>query len=571
MQFKKTVDEFYYRLVETRIIYYLLGFSILLSYYLLYIFRSADNTVLMGWNLIFNTGTKIYELLFIQSICILLSFIISRKNIASRYNHEKYHILFLFISGFLIGSLFWNIPEINPDAARYFTEAKYLKEYGIMSFLKDWGGEIFTWVDFPTVPFFYGIIFKYLGEYREFVLIFNTIFLSLTSVLTYKISKKLWNEEVGLSSGLLLMSFPYLLSQVPLMLVDIPLMFLIILSIFYVLKIFENSYYCILAPLIIFFTIYAKMSSILIILPPIISILIIKQQSVIKNKYRWISTLIFSAGLIIPFYLWKMRFFNQNAIAMIIAKQENTHFEGPFNYFFQIGFIIIISAIFSLITEIKKKDINYFILVAWILIPFLMFHNTRIRQIIAIFPAIAIMSSIAINSINNNNIKKFLITSIFLTSIAFTACIFIPFEENFTDKNIKNGAEFTNKLDMSEIQLFLDFSDKFPYNPDPIVALFDIYSHKKIRYSNETKFYTINDFSNQWTAFYKIPSFYYENKDPKLTHADRINVIISDKDFSDSIPAKYFENYTLIKTFDSKTISVMNPAYVKIYIPQNNP
>src|SRR3972149_9483899 len=233
MHIYKKADDFCNKLIESKLIYFLIGFAIVISYYILYIYRVNDSTVLMSWNLVFMfTDIKIEELLFILSIVILISFIISRININNYYNNEKYHLLFLFFSGIFVGSLFWNIPEINPDAARYFNQAKYLEEFGILKFFSDWGYDLFAWADFPSIPLFYGIIFRYIGEYREYIQIFNIILFSLTSVLTYKISKKLWNAEIGIYSGLLLISFPYLLSQIPLMLVDIPFMFLTILFCF---------------------------------------------------------------------------------------------------------------------------------------------------------------------------------------------------------------------------------------------------------------------------------------------------------------------------------------------------
>jgi hypothetical protein len=185
---------------------------------------------------------------------------------------------------------------------------------------------------------------------------------------------------------------------------------------------------------------------------------------------------------------------------------------------------------------------------------------------IPVFPIIAIMSSISLCAISNKNIKKFLILSLTLTSIVFTIYAYIPFEENFTDKNIKNAAEFTNTLNNSEIQLILDFSDKHPYDPEPFVPLFDLYSHKRIVYSDDYKFYSVKDYSNSWTALFKIPPLYYgENSSD-----DRIIVVISDKEKSDSIPQRYLEDHILTTKFESKTLSVLIPSSVKVYLPQNS-
>ncbi|MCX9083573.1 MAG: glycosyltransferase family 39 protein [Candidatus Methanoperedens sp.] len=563
----KKVDDFYNKLLESKLIYFLIGFAILISYYILYLFRTVDNTVLMSWNLVFNYGVyNIYDLLLILPIVIFLSFIISRINY-NKYNQERYHILFLFFIGMIIGTLFWNIPEINPDAARFFTEAKYLELKGIWGYFNDWGYEFFVWSDFPSVPFFYGILFRYLGEFREYIQIFNTILFSLTSVLTYKISKRLWNEEIGIYSGLLLMSFPFLLSQIPLMLVDIPFMFLVMLSAFLLFKVFDNKYYSIPASIIIFFALYAKLSSILI-LCPIIFILIINYRSVILNKKRWIFTIFFSLTLTILFFIWKMDAILQSEKTNFQAFDINRFSENPLNYFYQIGFIVIILAIYSIIIGIRKKDMNYIIVIAWVTITFLFLYDVRIRYMIPVFPFIAIMASLSIYSISNTDVKKFLISSLVLTSIAFSVYAYIPYEENFTDKNIKDAAEFTNSLNIQEIQLFLDFSDKHPFNPDVLVILFDLYSHKKIIYSQDNKFYPVKDYSNAFTAYYKIPSFYYDNKSLSPLKNNYAIIIISDKEQSNFISSKYLENHILVKKFEGKTVSILIPSSVKVYLPK---
>lgn len=569
MNIQTKAHDFFIRLIESKTIYILIGFAILISYYLLYIFRYKDNTVLMSWNVVFyHTGINIYELLLILSIVIFISFIISRINISKKYNEEKYHVLFLFFSGMIIGSFFWNIPEINPDAARYIIEAKYLEIYGIQSYFNNWGHELSVWVDFPSIPFFYGIIFRYLGEYREYIQLFNTILFSLTSILIYKISKRLWNEEIGLYSGFLLLSFPFLLSQVPLTLVDIPLMFLTILSAFLVLKIFDNKYYSIPASLAIFLTVYVKMTSFLMIIPAI-SILIINYRSIINNRNRWIFTLIFSIFSIILFFYWKRDVLIEQ-IQIIQSYSGPLFYESELNYLFQLGPITIFLALLSIMVAYLKKDKNYIILIVWIFIPFIMLHDSRIRYMIPVFPFIAIMSSISLSFISNKNIKKFLILSLTLTSIVFTIYAYIPFEENFTDKNIKNAAEFTNTLNNSEIQLILDFSDKHPYDPKPFVPLFDLYSNKRIVYSDDYKFYPIKDYSYSWTAFFRIPYSFYEDKSPNSSNNDRIIIIISDKEQSDSVPERYLEHHILIKKFESNKFSILTPSSVKVYLPQNS-
>jgi len=563
MNIFKKADDFYKGLIETKIIFLLISFAFLISYYLLYIFRYLDNTVLMNWNQVFNyVNININELLIILSIVLFISYIISRVNIFDKYNQENNHILFLFVSGMIVGSLFWNIPEINPDAARYISQARYLEEYGILAFINDWGNEFFIWMDFPSIPFFYGIIFRYFGEYREYIQIFNTILFSLTAVLTYKISKTLWNREIGLYSGFLLMSFPFLLSQIPLTLVDIPQMFLTTSTIFIIIKIFDNKYFVIPASILLFFTIYTKLTSILVILP-IFSILIINNKSIINDWYRWGCTIFFSGILVMSFLFWKIDIFINQILLM--TNRSFTVPESQLVYFFQIGAIVILFALFSLIIAYNRKDRNYLILILWVIIPFLILSNTRIRYMVPVFPGIAIMASISLNAISAKSVKKFLIISLILTSIIFSIITYIPYEENFSDRNVKDAAEFTNELENPDVQLFLDFSENQIYNPEPFVSLFDFYSNKRIIYSNSNKYYASEDYLNSWTSKYTLPPFYYDD----VLQNKPIIVIISDKKESSLMKNDILKDYILIEKFETNTISILNPASVKVYMLQD--
>jgi len=559
----------YTKLNKIEVIYFLIGFSILISYYLLYIFRHVDKTVLVDWGSVFYyNNVNIYYILSILAIAISIGFIISKITINIPFDEEKFHIFVLFLSGLIIGSFFWNIPEINPDAIRYITQASYLEEYGIFAFFNDWGHEFFVWTDFPSIPFFYGIIFRYLGEYREYIQIFNTILFSLTSVLTYKISKTLWNKEIGLYSGFLLMSFPFLLSQIPLTLVDIPQMFLTTLSIYLILRVFDNKYFSIPASTALFFTAYTKITSIMVILP-VFFILLINYRSILKDWYRWVFTIFFSGLLVFSFFFWKMDVIISQLNFLLNMNTENIVSESPVMYIFQIGTFVILLALFSVIVAYKKNDTNYIILIAWVIIPFLIFSNTRIRYMIPVFPGIAIMASLSLSTISVNSVKKFLFYSLVLTSIVFTIISYIPYEENFTNRNVKDAAEFTNDLDIPDIQLFLDFSENHRHTPEPFVSLFDFYSHKRIIYSDENKYYPTEDYSTTFTSVYELPSFYYDNKLKTISKNNPIIVIISDKKQSSSIPQEYLKNYVLVRKFEKSTLGVLTPSSVRVYLPMD--
>jgi 4-amino-4-deoxy-L-arabinose transferase-like glycosyltransferase len=148
---------------------------------------------------------------------------------------------FLFILSLASVLPLWTEPEAVLDAARYFIQAKSMKEHGAGFFLKEWGNAVHAWTDMPLVPFLYGLVFSWIGEARVYIQALNSCLFALTVLLTYLLGKRLWDEETGLHAGILLMGIPYLLTQVPLLLVDVPTMFFLTLSIFCFLRAAEQG------------------------------------------------------------------------------------------------------------------------------------------------------------------------------------------------------------------------------------------------------------------------------------------------------------------------------------------
>ncbi len=129
----------------------------------LFIFRSLDNNRLTSWQWTFAHAD-------VSWIFLALIFGIGSAYLLSRFSFPEHApVLFLFLSSFVVSMVFWKEPEVILDASRYFTQAKYLKVYGIKHFITEWGRGIHAWTDLPLIPFLYGLIFKFLGESRIYI------------------------------------------------------------------------------------------------------------------------------------------------------------------------------------------------------------------------------------------------------------------------------------------------------------------------------------------------------------------------------------------------------------------
>ena len=143
----------------------------------LFFLRRYDDNSLASWNIIFLSGAKPARFFIFLLAALLFASLISISRISLP---ARVRPLFLFAAATAVAALCWSIPEVNIDASRYFQQAKYLEQYGVAFFLKEWGREIPAWTDLPAVPFFYGLIFRLFGETRIFTQIFTVLLFGMT-------------------------------------------------------------------------------------------------------------------------------------------------------------------------------------------------------------------------------------------------------------------------------------------------------------------------------------------------------------------------------------------------------
>ncbi len=182
--------------------------------FLYFLFRNKDKTTLVNWAWLFQDigHWNIYGAFLVASLLGVLWW----RFVPSKI---QYAGLLCATGGLLI--YLTGIPEVVPDASRYFIQAKYLALNGPVYFLKNWGKEISAWTDLPLGPFLYGMLFRIAGDYRFLVQGLNILILVLCCIWLYRLGAYLWNPTAGILSVLTFLSAPYLLVQTPLMLVDI--------------------------------------------------------------------------------------------------------------------------------------------------------------------------------------------------------------------------------------------------------------------------------------------------------------------------------------------------------------
>jgi hypothetical protein len=517
---------------------YVLVFAglLLATFLILFFSRSLDDNRLTSWQYVFGFADPKMVLLLLEA-GILPAFFLSKSSFPGRHP-----LLFLFFFSYAAAAIFWHEPEVIVDASRYFTEAKHLELYGAGYFLKEWGRAIPAWTDMPAVPFFYGLIFRFFGETRLFIEVFNTLLFSLTVVLTCLVGSKLWDEATGFFGGMLLLGMPYLFSQVPLMLVDLPSTFFLMLSVYAFISAIESGGPLILlAAAAIFITFFAKYSTwlMLTILPVVLAVYLIRRPSHSPDQYlrRGLLVLLASGIMIGCFAAYKYDVISAQMQLLVAYQKPGLRRWGEgflSTFFFQMWPWITVAAVFSLYRAMREKDLR-FLIVLWLPLLIFSLRIERIRYSVVAFPMIALAASFWLSGLRKREIANFAVYCIAVSSIVLAASAFLPFLDRISAVNIRDAGAFVDHLGGGGIRVFTLPEDHPVVNPAVAVPLLDLFTHKKIRYdyasSSEPDSEEILTSPLRFTFEYRNPAYYSEEQGGKETAV----VIISAKQ-GESLP-----------------------------------
>ncbi len=547
----------------------LLTLSVFLT---LFIFRSLDDNRLTSWQWTF-TGVDVARIFLILILGIIIAYTLSKVSFP-----ERNPAIFLFLSSFAVGVIFWKEPEVIVDASRYFTQAKHLKIYGIKYFIEEWGRGINAWTDLPLVPFLYGLIFKFFGESRTYIQIFTTSLFSMTVVLTYLIGKTLWDENVGFFAGVLLLGIPYLFTQVPLMLVDVPTMFFLTLLIFTFIKVLERGEKWIaISSVAIFLAFFSKYSTWLMLSVLVVIVLVyLRQGSGARYHIIYRSVLVaMIAGLFIGFViLFRFDVFS-GQIKMLFdyqipgLRRWGESFVSTF--FYQIHPLITIAALYSLYVAFKKRDLKYLI-ISWLIFLIVLLQIKRIRYIMIIFPMLALMASYGLQVVKNKELRRFIASYIVISSLIVAISVYLPFLQKMSSVNLKDAGRFLNSVDVTNIEVLTLPSTNSIVNPAVSVPILDIFTEKNIYYyydaSFSPPFERIRESPLRFTWEYKNPEYYIaNNKGPK---GNVVVVVITNK-IDELLPnhiEQKIKGYKKTRVFKTSTGVFRYRPIVMIYQPE---
>ena len=181
-------------------------------------------------------------------------------------------------------------------------------------------------------------------------------------------------------------------------------------------------------------------------------------------------------------------------------------------FFFQIHPFITLAALYSAYAASNKKDLRYTVIVWLVLLVFLL-QIKRIRYIIMVFPMFALMAAYGLRELRGRNIKRFLVLSVFISSVIVGAFVYLPFLQSLSTVNLKDAGRFLNSLDEPNIEVFTLMPEDPVLNPAVSVPILDLFTRKNIIYEySREKFLQPGDAveksSLRFTWEYKNPVYY---------------------------------------------------------------
>jgi hypothetical protein len=527
---------------------------------ILYSFRSLDDNRLVSWGGMSGLIQPSMPLVGIL-LSIPVSYILSRFRLPGP--------LLLFPLAFLASALFWDMPETIVDASRYFTQAKHLAVYGPGFFISQWGGEIDAWTDLPAMSFFYGMIFKYIGEVRLYAQVLNSALFASTVSVTALLGRELWDRKTGDMAGALLLAVPYLFTQTPLLLADIGSMaFLTIAAYLFLIALRRGGTALVFtASLAIFLAFFSKYSVWLML-----SILAVEFLLVLRESPAAVLRRGGLVALLFGLLAGPVLFYHSDIIKeqLIILKEFQKPglraWEESFTstFLFHTHPFVAAGAISSFFLALIRKDPKYLV-AAWLLLFFVPgMQIRRIRYLVPVFPMLAVMAAYGISAIGQEKVRRFIVYCAATGSIAVALTAYSPFLQSHSVANLRDAGRFMDSMDAGSFRV-ITLPQRSTVNPAIAIPLLDLYTKKSVYYAYvpESKLSEeeIKKMSLRFTWNYKNPAYYSL---PDDTRPEALAVIWG-------YGEPYLQGYKLVEKFDrTEKIYAFRP-YVSIFLPQGPP
>ncbi len=495
--------------------------------------------------------------------------------LSGRMEPESLGAYTLPMAVFLVLLTLHTMPELNPDAARYFSEAKFLAEEGVGSFFGEWGRRLYVYVDQPLVPFIYGVLFTLFGESRLVIQAYNFLLYSLLTLLVYRTAEHLWGTRAGVFSGMLMLASPYVLSRVPLTLVDTTLSFLTAALAYTLLTGLTrgDTKRLVLAGVCTAMIPFTKLTGVVYLLPLALVPLVLHLRGE-RWKPRLLTVpLILGIALALPLLLYLQPVLREQLVTAMVLRARMPVWSGTESVWnmllHQFSAPVTILAIASLYLSYRARDRGILLPLLWFLVPLALYHDTRIRYMIPAYPALAMLAGVGLFRLSQGDRRMacFLAIATVLGSLSMLYLAYVPFAQANSAADLMRAAKYAERIPVDTIDMYALYPASYNSSLALLIPLFDLHSSKQVVVRGEslmpTREITPEQRNVSWTWSYELPGYYFRLAPP----SDLVGVI--SPMYYPYLPPmlrERLQNYTLIRTFEAGTYGALFPYKVRLYL-----
>ncbi|MEJ2688942.1 MAG: glycosyltransferase family 39 protein [Deltaproteobacteria bacterium] len=421
------------------------GFFALLLFPLLYLARELDNNVLTSWQ--WTIARENFAFFFLAFCILVLTVFVVAKNIPL----EKIGHPLLALLAFLVVVPMWIAPEMMLDSGRYFLQARYLTEHGLVAFIRQWGRGIWVWTDLPLSAILYGLVERYASSARLACQVFNTLLFSGAVLLTSAVGGLLWERRIGKTAGLLLLASPFLLSQAPQFLNDLHVMFFLVLYLYCLLRLQQDQgkiwhYFCPCSATLLFLSKYSVWP-VIFLLPLLVLLAGYQKKMHHQPKTYWTcgATLLIIGGI---FFVFREVFLAQ--IHLLRTYQADGLHSWRENYIstylFQTHPFVTLTAGLGIVAALRRRDPKILV-IAWFPFYALLLSMARSRYLIPFFPLLALLAAYGLEEVKEIVIRRQIVATAVLFSLLIAYGAYLPFFRETSMMNLKLAGEYLDTLD----------------------------------------------------------------------------------------------------------------------------
>jgi hypothetical protein len=458
----------------------LISFLTLLTPLLLYAGRALDDNRLTSWDWVFGAtdpGGLFLLLLAMTPVLWLLA----------RQHPGSLKPVHLIPGSFLICLLFFDMPETIVDSSRYFLQAKLLKEQGIWFFIGEWGKEIFAWTDLPLMSFLYGLLFTIFGEFRLVAQLFNATLFAMATYLTFMLGRDLWDDQVGVYGGLMLLGFPFLFTQVPLMLVDVGTMFFLILAMVTLHRALVTGGIgrIGLAAVSLFCLFFVKYSAWLLmtgLLPVFICSLGSDWRLALRRGLLVALPATVAIALLLAAH-WETVNIQLELLASYQKPGLKRWGESLVSTFlFQTHPLLTGAVIYSVLAAIWRKDKRYPVVGYLVVLLLIVMEVRRIRYSLPIFPLFALLAGYGIREIREAEIRRHLALAVIGSSLLLARGAFLPFLQSMGERNIQQAGGYLDQTAVDPVSVYILPAPEPVLDSRVTMPLLDLFTSRQLIY-----------------------------------------------------------------------------------------